>query len=634
MATWWRWLLLMWATLPVALGAEPPALAVLPLTQAAGSDSYAGLGDALAGMLVSDLAQVPAIRLVERARIDALLAETRLGDSGYVDPATAQKMGRGIGASLVLVGSYSVVDQQFLMDARVVRVESGAVIDAAHAAGTVADFVAVEKEVVEGLLSRLEVALSTAERRKLLMQAPTEQFDALAAYGAGLAARKQGDAEAARQAFERALQVDPEFADAQAALASLRGSYEREKAATQAKAAGAQQAVWERILAEVPSDRDRPAGFVYDIETLPPYVLRLVVLENMGRDCEHYAELRHYLERVGWQVSEPPAKPNDGVFSYRVRRLADDYGLAALPHDAQVPKLAKEDPTARTYLAWRTPFTLIMGDDALKPHETSSGLVPSLRRCFTPAEQLRELDAVRAAVTKAGQAGARRSAAQPGDLTLGEALELTWAWVRATELGASPELQRRLDALLAARPDGDPVRRTLLARVDQLVRQAEAWEDDRARRFGRGDAEIEAFMTALAAGKGASSAGWCSFPHRTESGNAQAWVDRMRDPKNRTFDSNWHAAALVWATFRDLGCIEGVPGRFGTVDDVIGAVESARAHAIPERLAACAHALSGAEAAARNPWAKNAPDPTQQSAAAWMIALQWNSLVAQRCIAP
>ena len=59
-----------------------------------------------------------------------------LAKGDFLNPTTAQKLGKGLGAAYVVVGSYSVVDGTFLLDARLVNVESGAVTKAARLEGT------------------------------------------------------------------------------------------------------------------------------------------------------------------------------------------------------------------------------------------------------------------------------------------------------------------------------------------------------------------------------------------------------------------------------------------------------------------------------------------------------------------
>ena len=79
-----------WTALWISL-ASPSAyaattVAVLPLEQGAGSEAHAGLGTALSGMLVADLSVAPGLVLVERTRLDAVLSEIALSETGFLDP--------------------------------------------------------------------------------------------------------------------------------------------------------------------------------------------------------------------------------------------------------------------------------------------------------------------------------------------------------------------------------------------------------------------------------------------------------------------------------------------------------------------------------------------------------------------
>ena len=63
--------------------------------------SVSGLADALA----VDLLNTNKIRLIERSRVDAVLKEINLGQTGAIDSATASRAGKQLGAQEVIVGS-------------------------------------------------------------------------------------------------------------------------------------------------------------------------------------------------------------------------------------------------------------------------------------------------------------------------------------------------------------------------------------------------------------------------------------------------------------------------------------------------------------------------------------------------
>ncbi len=561
----------------------PRTMAVLPMAQGAGSEAYRGLGKALSGMLVSDLSKVDALALVERDRLRDLMAEMELAETGFLDEGTAQQLGHGLGAQLVLLGSYSVVAETFVLDARIVGVESGEILQAASATGTVADFVAVEKELVEGMLDGLEVKLSTAARRQLYMEAPTEQFEALKFYGEGLAARDDGDLEQAQVAFERAIEVDPGFAEAREALRGLRSLVEGVRADQRRQDQEWKDAAHQKVLDTFPDERERPDDFEDDMASTVGFALRLMVLQNEELHCQRYDEMRHYLDRHGWIVAEPPRGDDEGVLSYEVSQEAKELGFDRLPHTIDAPEAAHDHPGGRVQL-WRGTANFVMDTEEHLWRDPGSGLVTSLRECFTPAEQLAELDELMARATQTGTADQVRDASPKSGLTLGEALQLQWCRTQASNFGASPELERRIQALLDAHPEDDGPREALLRKVEDIIRIADNWEAHRFRTLGRSEAELVAFMQALRDQDGAYfdlQDPYCA--HFVESGSNYAvnWVSHYEELIGSGNDPARHleSAGQYYGPLRDLGCMEGAEARFESYDQIHAFVRAGRERA-------------------------------------------------------
>ncbi len=65
------------------------------------------LGTAAADILVTELARTDRFTLIERAKLDKLMAEQKLGLTGIVDPATAAQMGKVLGAAAIVTGAVS-----------------------------------------------------------------------------------------------------------------------------------------------------------------------------------------------------------------------------------------------------------------------------------------------------------------------------------------------------------------------------------------------------------------------------------------------------------------------------------------------------------------------------------------------
>lgn len=85
----------------------------------------------LTDMFISKLQKMEHIRVVERSKLDNIMSEMELSDLGAIDPDTAQKIGRLMGAQALYYGSFtSPLGEQLCLDGRLVRVETGEIISA------------------------------------------------------------------------------------------------------------------------------------------------------------------------------------------------------------------------------------------------------------------------------------------------------------------------------------------------------------------------------------------------------------------------------------------------------------------------------------------------------------------------
>lgn len=86
---------------------EPNSIAVTPFVNG-GGEEYNVLGKGLAAMIIADLANVPKIKVLERAKIQMLLEEIKLSESGLVDGKARVRSGRLLKAEKVVVGDFRV----------------------------------------------------------------------------------------------------------------------------------------------------------------------------------------------------------------------------------------------------------------------------------------------------------------------------------------------------------------------------------------------------------------------------------------------------------------------------------------------------------------------------------------------
>jgi len=194
------------------LAPEPATVAVLPVT-IAGDSSLQPLSRGLAELMLTDLAMVRSLRLLERIQVGALLDEMKLGQSGRADASTAARVGRLLRAERMVQGVATIPQNgPVRMSATVVRGD-GDVRTGAEANGSFKQLLDLEKQIVFGLATELGIQLTEAERQRILRQGP-KNLAAFLAYSKGLEALARGDYRAAAAAFAAAVRADPSFQSA------------------------------------------------------------------------------------------------------------------------------------------------------------------------------------------------------------------------------------------------------------------------------------------------------------------------------------------------------------------------------------------------------------------------------------
>ncbi len=93
--------------------AQKPSLGVAEFTNdTSASWWYSDVGRDLSGMLTNELAGTGKFKVVERAKLEKVLDEQDLADSGRVDKKTGAKIGKLTGAQYLVYATVSAFDQQ------------------------------------------------------------------------------------------------------------------------------------------------------------------------------------------------------------------------------------------------------------------------------------------------------------------------------------------------------------------------------------------------------------------------------------------------------------------------------------------------------------------------------------------
>jgi TolB-like protein len=202
-----------------------PTVAVMNFTNGAlvRPADYAGLSQGISEILVVGLAANAKVRVVERQKIQAVLAEQKFDATDAVDQETAVRLGRILGAQHLIMGSFLVdTKERVRIDVHSVNVETGKIEYVETVEGRSRELL----DVVDRLGEKMDKTLHLPAMAQVIPQsrdgrAKADQGKAVLLLGRAIAAKEKGDISGARAAATEALVVFPEFQPAQTFVASL-----------------------------------------------------------------------------------------------------------------------------------------------------------------------------------------------------------------------------------------------------------------------------------------------------------------------------------------------------------------------------------------------------------------------------
>jgi TolB-like protein len=151
--------------------AAPPAggkvtVVVLYFDNNSAQREYDVLQKGLADMMVTDLAAVPSLQLVEREKLQKLVDELKLQKTSYFDPKTAQKMGQGLGAQFAVTGAITAIAPEMRIDIRLIEVATARVVFTEKVTGASTAFFDLQQDLVDRFVAGLNVKLAASQRAK------------------------------------------------------------------------------------------------------------------------------------------------------------------------------------------------------------------------------------------------------------------------------------------------------------------------------------------------------------------------------------------------------------------------------------------------------------------------------------
>ncbi|QRM56204.1 adenylate/guanylate cyclase domain-containing protein [Sinorhizobium sp. BG8] len=217
-AMWWQPWTLLKAPTSVERVAYPlpdkPSVAVLPFINVSGDTEHDHLAEGLTDDLITELSKVSGLFVIARHSVFAVRNST----------ATVQEVASELGVHYVLEGTLQRAGARLRINVKLIDAMTGLSLWAERYDRQYADIFAVQDDVINKIISALEVKLSKGERDQLA-RIPTESLEA---YDYFMRAEQEGtafsDVDTARRTlsyYQRAIDLDPRFADAHAGIARV-----------------------------------------------------------------------------------------------------------------------------------------------------------------------------------------------------------------------------------------------------------------------------------------------------------------------------------------------------------------------------------------------------------------------------
>ncbi len=195
---------------PFGWAQDKPSVAVLPFDNMSGDPDQEYFSDGLTEDLITDLSKISGLFVVARNSVFV-----------YKEQAVnIQEVGRELGVGYVLEGSVRKANGTVRITAQLIDTTTGGHLWAERYDRDLEDIFALQDEVVGKIVAALAVEL-TEDEQELLLQDVTDNLEAYDYAKRGWWNYHQLTKEANAQArlmFERAIDLDPQFADAYAGL--------------------------------------------------------------------------------------------------------------------------------------------------------------------------------------------------------------------------------------------------------------------------------------------------------------------------------------------------------------------------------------------------------------------------------
>ncbi len=437
------------------------SVAVISFENLTGDSAFDYLQRAVPNLLITSLEQSGFLSVTTWERLGDLLKQLGKKDAGFIDNDTGFELCRMEGVEAIVVGSIVRAGNMFATDVKVLDVGSKRLLTSAKATGEGIDSILktqideLSRDVYRGVgMSEKELRAGQAK----VAEVTTSSMEAYQLYLKGMADQDQYSYESARRYLEKAVELDPAFAMAHAALVEvytkLNDSNALYAALEKARAYSNRATEKERLTID--------AAYAYAVEKKPESYRRQ--LENL---IKKYPREKRYIYdlAVFMKENEPDlaielyarALELDPTWTRPLYELASVFGRMgeykkSLEAQKKLASLAPEDPNVYESMG-HTYFQMGQIDEAIARFKEALAIKPDFAWALSSTaygyafkeEYAEALGWMNEYISRTEAPGVRMSG------LLGKAFYLSWLGRRTEALSALQEAAEIADQLGSGR---------------------------------------------------------------------------------------------------------------------------------------------------------------------------------------
>jgi TolB-like protein len=199
-------------------------LAIIYFDNSGGDPALNKLKKGLADMMITDLSNINMLAIVERDKLESILKEQKMNNGKEFDPATASKVGKLLGAQVLLTGGYFEMFGSLRLDARFIDVETGKILKSDGVEGEISNFFKLQKQLSWKIIKTLDVKITDAEKKSLEMNEKSKalSFDDAKKYSTALDLYDSGNKAKAKTILQEINKKYPDFIPAKNLIAKIK----------------------------------------------------------------------------------------------------------------------------------------------------------------------------------------------------------------------------------------------------------------------------------------------------------------------------------------------------------------------------------------------------------------------------